>query len=64
MDLLVRHIASFIDHPDGAPDYDKGYLGVCADDTGLLTFSFDTPRKASEPFSAAEELALLSLKPR
>eukprot|EP00959_Pyramimonas_sp_CCMP1952_P199060 4163580-Pyramimonas_sp.AAC.1 len=38
MDPLVRHLAFFIEHPDGTPDFDKGYLGVCADDTGLLTF--------------------------
>jgi len=42
----------------------KGYLGACADDIGLLTHTFDLLRAASEPFSAAEELALLSLKPR
>eukprot|EP00959_Pyramimonas_sp_CCMP1952_P003185 65824-Pyramimonas_sp.AAC.1 len=64
MDPLVRHIASFVETVDGMPDYDKGYLGVCADDTGLLAFSFNTLRAASEPFAAAEELALLSLKPR
>eukprot|EP00959_Pyramimonas_sp_CCMP1952_P373365 7819127-Pyramimonas_sp.AAC.1 len=39
MDPLVRHIASFVESADGMPDYDKGYLGVCAGDAGLLTFS-------------------------
>eukprot|EP00959_Pyramimonas_sp_CCMP1952_P206307 4314870-Pyramimonas_sp.AAC.1 len=64
MGPLVRHAASFVEHADGAPDYDKGYLGCYADDAGLLAFSFCTLRHASEPFAAAEELAPPSLKHR
>eukprot|EP00959_Pyramimonas_sp_CCMP1952_P209940 4392596-Pyramimonas_sp.AAC.1 len=64
MDPLVRHLASFVETVDGTPDYDKGYLGACADDAGLLAFSIDKLRRASDDFCAAEELAPLALKPR
>eukprot|EP00959_Pyramimonas_sp_CCMP1952_P064567 1347841-Pyramimonas_sp.AAC.1 len=65
MDPLVRHLASFVETVGGMLDHNKGDLGACADDAGLLVaFSSDTLRRASEPFSAAEELALPSLKPR
>eukprot|EP00959_Pyramimonas_sp_CCMP1952_P389517 8162212-Pyramimonas_sp.AAC.1 len=64
MDPLIRHLATFVEHHDGTPNLDAGYLGACADDIGLLTYSCAALRRASEPFAAAEELALLSLKPR
>eukprot|EP00959_Pyramimonas_sp_CCMP1952_P179132 3744768-Pyramimonas_sp.AAC.1 len=64
MGPLTRHLAAFVEHRDGAPNLGVGYIGACADDVGLLAYSFDTLRRASEPFAAAEELALLSPKPR
>eukprot|EP00959_Pyramimonas_sp_CCMP1952_P092775 1941594-Pyramimonas_sp.AAC.1 len=49
MGPLVRRLASFVETVDGTPDYDKGNLGVCADDTGLLAFPFDTLRALLSP---------------
>ena len=60
-DPLPCHLAPFVEHPCGTPNLDEGYIGVRADDIGLLTYSRDMLRAASEPSAAAEERALLSL---
>ena len=54
MDLLLRHLCTFVEDADGLPDPEKGYVGGCADDVGLLSIEFDTLRKAHEPMAAAE----------
>eukprot|EP00959_Pyramimonas_sp_CCMP1952_P022136 465325-Pyramimonas_sp.AAC.1 len=64
MDPITRHLASFVEHPNGTPNLVVGHLGACADDIGLLTNSVDTLRQVTAPFAAAEELAPLSSKPR
>ena len=66
VDPRIRHVASFIEHGDGALNYDLGYLGACAGDLDIKATlaparAIGTLRQVSEPFAAAEELALLSL---